>query len=73
MDILDNSYHSLVKNIFFGLNVTNKEITSILFKVGCGYTFLFVVSALVGKIIGAKSVAPYGKFVDTSSITGMNK
>ena len=50
--------------------MTNKEITTLLFKLGWGYTFLFVVWAVLGKKFGVKAVAPYGKFVDTSNITG---
>ena len=53
--------------------MTNKGITTLLFKMGWGYTFCFVAWAVLGKIFGAKSVAPYGKFVDTSSITGTSR
>ena len=63
-------YHSSFKEICFGSNFTDKEITSLLFKIGWGYTLSFVASAIVGKLFGAASVAPYGKFVDTSKITG---
>ena len=63
-------YHSSFKETCFGSNVTDKEITSLLFKIGWGYTLSFVASAIVGKLFGAASVAPYGKFVDTSKITG---
>ena len=70
---MEHTCHSAVKHMLFGENMTNKEITTLLFKLGWGYTFCFVASAVLGKIFGAKSVAPYGKFVDTSSITGTSR
>ena len=67
---MEHMYHSTIIHMLFGENMTNKEITTLLFKLGWGYTFFFVVWAVLGKMFGVKAVAPYGKFVDTSSLTG---
>ena len=64
-------YHTMVRNMVFGENSTDKEVTSLLFTIGWGYTFCFVLWGIVGKVFGVKAVAPYGKFVDTSYLTGM--
>jgi len=63
-------YHTTVRNMVFGENSTDKEVTSLLFKLGWGYTFCFVLWGIIGKVFGVKAVAPYGKFVDTSFLTG---
>jgi hypothetical protein len=70
---MEHTYHSILKHMLFGENITNREITTLLSTLGWGYTFCFVAWAVVGKIFGAKCVAPYGKFVDASSITGTSR
>ena len=68
----DYNYHNMIKNTIFGENVTDQDVTSILSKIGWVYTFLFVLNSALGKFLGAKAVAPYGKFADSYSyLTGM--
>ena len=69
----DYNYHNMIKNTIFGENVTDQDVTSILSKIGWVYTFLFVLNSALGKFLGAKAVAPYGKFADSYSyLTGIN-
>ena len=67
---MDHEYHLSIKHFIFGENMTNKDITSLLIKIGWGYTLFFVGTAFVRKIFGAQSCAPYGKFLDSSYLTG---
>ena len=73
MSLMDYHYHNMVRNFVFGESFTDKDVISLLFKIGWGYTISFVLWAILGKIFGVKSVAPYGKFVDTSILTGIKQ
>ena len=68
--MMANGYHSSIKRAIFGNSMTDNDITSFLVKIGWGYTLFFVITALLRKLLGCQSVAPYGKFVDTSYLTG---
>lgn len=70
---MDYHYHNMVRKFVFGESFTDKDVISLLFKIGWGYTISFVLWAILGKSFGVKSVAPYGKFVDTSILTGIKQ
>ena len=73
MSLTDYHFHNMIRNFIFGESFTDKDVISLLFKIGWGYTICFVLWAILGKVFGVKSVAPYGKFVDTSILTGIKQ
>ena len=70
MVLTDYNFHNMIRNFVFDQTYTDKDVVSLLVKIGWGYTISFVLWAVLGKVLGVKSVAPYGKFVDTSILTG---
>ena len=73
MVLKNYNFHNMIRNFVFGETYTDKDVVSLLVKIGWGYTICFVLWAILGKVLGVKSVAPYGKFVDTSILTGIKQ
>ena len=73
MVLTNYNFHNMIRNFVFGETYTDKDVVSLLVKIGWGYTICFVLWAILGKVLGVKSVAPYGKFVDTSILTGIKQ